>query len=332
MNRRSSITFLAAILLLLLMGCTKGKFINGEGNLVPRTVEQDPALPSVAVNGTLLHSIAFGNPDSAIIIVLHGGPGADFRSLLNCKQFADEGYRVVFYDQRGSGLSKRQSKEIYSLQLMYDDLTGIITHYKRFTGQKIFLLGHSWGAILATGYINKYPETINGVVLAEPGGLQYEDIVAYLKRAKKIDITSEIANDISYVDQFITGGINQHEILDYKYALLAVADGAKGNPTGNEDRPPFWRFGSVVDLALKKIGEKEKPNFVTDIDRFTTKILFAYSENNKAYGLQYAMHVSSVFSNVQLLKVGNAGHDLLTFQRGWDNFFPVALAYFNSLK
>jgi proline iminopeptidase len=181
------------ILSLLIAGCTKGRLINEEGNLVPKTVEHDPSLPSISVNGTLLHAEAFGNPDSAMIIVLHGGPGADYRSLLNCKEFASRGYRVIFYDQRGSGLSKRHPKNLYSLQLMYDDLAAVINYYRKSPAQKIFLLGHSWGAILATGYINKYPTAINGVILAEPGGLVYKDIQDYIKRSRKYHIQTSLS-------------------------------------------------------------------------------------------------------------------------------------------
>lgn len=321
-----------AIISLLLVGCTKGKLINEEGNLVPKTVEFDQSLPSVPVNGTKLHAEAFGNPDSALIIVLHGGPGADYRSLLNCKEFANEGYRVIFYDQRGSGLSKRHPKNSYSLQLMYDDLTGIINYYRKASAQKVFLLGHSWGAILATGYINKYPTAVNGAILAEPGGLIYEDIEAYLKRARDISPAGELFNDVSYPDQFLTGKEDEHAIVDYKYALAAVADGAKGNPTGNEGTPPFWRFGKIVADAFTEIGDRDRPSFITNISQFTTRVLFVYSENNKAYGLQHAQKVSSAFSNVQLFKVNGAGHDLLAFQTGWNNFYPVALYYLNSLK
>jgi proline iminopeptidase len=215
---------------------------------------------------------------------------------------------------------------------MYDDLNAVINFYRKSISQKVFLLGHSWGAILATGYINKYPNAINGVILAEPGGLVYADIQDYIKRARNINPTSELFNDVSYPDQFITGNKDEHAIVDYRYALAAVADGAKGNPTGNETTPPFWRFGKIVADAFTEIGERDKPSFITNINQFTTKVLFVYSENNKAYGMLHAQKVSSAFSNVQLFKVNGAGHDLLAFQTGWNNFYPVALSYLNSLK
>ncbi len=316
----------------ILAACTKERTINDEGNLVPKTVDQDASLPQITVNATQLHAEAFGHPDSALLIVLHGGPGADYRYLLNCKTFATQGYRVIFYDQRGSGLSKRHPKDSYSLQLMYDDLSAVIAHYKTSPTQKVFLLGHSWGGMLATAYINQYPTRINGVVLAEPGGFVWQDVLDYVERSRDIKFTSELLNDLLYADQFLTGKEAEHAILDYKYALLSIAEGSKGSPTGDEGIPPFWRQGAIVNKALADIGETDKPNWTTNLSQYTTKVLFVYSENNSAYGLAHAQKVSAPYPNVQLLKVNGAGHNMITFSTGWNNFYPTALTYLNSLK
>lgn len=72
------------------------KDYNEPGNLVPKTVDEDPNLPQINVNGTLLHAETYGNNDSAMVIFLHGGPGADYRNGLNAKGLANEGYFVVF--------------------------------------------------------------------------------------------------------------------------------------------------------------------------------------------------------------------------------------------
>jgi len=323
---------LAIAATVMLAACTKERKINDAGNLVPKTVEQDVSLPSIAVNGTQLHAEAFGQPDDALLIVLHGGPGADYRYLLNCKAFANEGYRVVFYDQRGSGLSKRHPKDSYTLQLMYNDLSAVVTHYRTSPTQKVFLLGHSWGAMLATAYINQYPTRINGVVLAEPGGFVWQDVLDYVKRSRDIKFTSELLNDLLYADQFLTGKETEHAILDYKYALLGIADGKKDNPTGDEGRTAGWRPGAIVNKALFDIGDRDKPDWTKSLSQYTTKVLFVYSENNKAYGLAHAQKVSSPYPNRQLLKVNGAGHNMISFPTGWNNFYPTALTYLNSLK
>src|SRR4030095_15626156 len=123
--------FLPSILLWLMSsGCEKDLLVNQDGNLVPKTVDQDPSLPSIFINGTQLHAETFGNSDGPMLLVLHGGPGADYRYLVNRKEFANHRYSVVCYDQRGSGLSKRESKESYGIQVMFDDLGGVIAHYR----------------------------------------------------------------------------------------------------------------------------------------------------------------------------------------------------------
>jgi len=321
----------AIMLWLMSSGCQKELLINDDGNLVPKTVDKDPSIPSISLNGTQLHAETFGNPDSSMLVVLHGGPGADYRYLLNCKEFADHGYYVVFYDQRGSGLSKRESKDSYTIQVMFDDLSAVIAHYRTSPHQKVILLGHSWGAMLATAYINQNPTAIDGAILGEPGGFKWQDVMDYVSRTRDYGITSETLNDATYLGQFITGNEDEQAVLDYKLGLLAYSDGASDSPLGNDGVIPFWRSGAIVNQALFELGEKEEPDWTTNLQSFTTKILFCYSERNQAYGLEHAQKVSSAYPDVDLERIDDAGHDFITFPAGWNNFFPIALNYLNTL-
>ena len=330
MKPKSILMALAIVAGFAFAGCEKEIDPREPGMLVPKTVEQDPALSSISVNGTTLHAETFGNPDSAIIIVLHGGPGGDYRSLLKCRAFADNGYFVVFYDQRGSGLSKRHEKSIYSIQLMLDDLTAVIEHYQKSAGQKVFLLGHSGGAMLATAYINTYPTRVQGVILAEPGGFIWNDAKEYISRANNINLLSEETNDAIFFDQVFTGKESEHEIVDYKMQLMSAKENAKNNTIGNAGHYPFWRSGAIVAKALFEIADRDGFNWTTNLGSFTTKVLFTYSELNTSYGLQHARLVSAPYPNVQMEKIPGTGHEILFF--GWDAFYPVALAYLNQLK
>lgn len=315
---------------LLFGACEKELNPSDPGNLVLRTVDQDPSLPAIDVNGTLLHAETFGHPDSAVIIMLHGGPGDDYRSILHAKALADDGYFVVFYDQRGSGLSRRHPKEVYSIQIMLDDLAAVIQKYRKRPDQKIFLLGHSWGAMLATAYINHYPEQINGAVLAEPGGFNWDDTRAYVERIFPLDPFAEASNDVLYYDQFFTGKENQHEILDFKMQSTTVSEIAEGNIIGNAGPFPFWRYGAVASNALNEIARKDGFDFTANLHLFHTKILFLYSELNRGYGLQHALKVSSAYANVQLAEIKGSGHEMFYF--AWDNVHPLVRTYFNTLK
>jgi proline iminopeptidase len=148
------------VLFLLLFLLTTGDYH------VPETVSDNPTIPHVTIDGVTFHTQAYGNPQRPVVVVVHGGPGWDFKSLLPLKNLADEFY-VVFYDQRGSGLSPRVDPATLSMESYLQDLNSIIDYYAR--DKKVRLIGHSWGAMLVSAYIGKHPEKVTHAVLAEPG-------------------------------------------------------------------------------------------------------------------------------------------------------------------
>ncbi len=329
---------MAAFAALLFISCEQEQYITEPGKLVPRTVDEDPTLPSITITGAMLHAEAFGPPDSTLVICIHGGPGADYRYMLNCRELADEGYRVIFYDQRGSGLSQRFPRDSYmdlgegAVDLMYDDLSAVISHYRKDPDQKVFLLGHSWGAILATGYAGKYPDAVQGLVVCEPGGLVFDDILDYVSESRSFKLWSEVLNDATYQDQFITGKEDQHEILDYKLGMLA----SKNPVTGEDNTSPgsTWRSGAVVNSALLEIGETFEPDFSEGISNFEVPVFFIYSEENRAYPDSWAEKISGVYPTVERKKIAGVGHDgIISDPNGWSNStMPAILSYFNSLQ
>lgn len=323
--------FLTALVAILFFSCQKEPLTS----LVPKTVDQDPTLPSISVNGALLHSEAFGNSDSAMIVVLHGGPGGDYREVLNCASLAEHGYKVVFYDQRGSGLSQRFSSEYYAslgedvIDMMYDDLTGVIEHYRSNLNQKVFLLGKSWGAMLATGYVGKYPNAVNGLVVAEPGGLKWNDVKEYVRKSSSFNIWGEAVNDITYLDQFLTGKKDQHEVQDYKMVMSAVENDITGE---NAAQDGVWRLGAVINASLFKMGNEHEPDLSKGIDQYNKSVLFIYSEGNKAYGDAWAEKISNAYNTKELFKVTGTGHNgIVSNNTVWSQqTMPKILSYLQS--
>ena len=75
--------------------------------------------------------------------------------MLPLQELSDK-YFIIMYDQRMTGLSSRYSEGEITIQSFYDDLTNLIDYYDN--GLPINLVGHSWGAMMASGYIGLYPE------------------------------------------------------------------------------------------------------------------------------------------------------------------------------
>ncbi len=320
---------LLSFLSLLILGCSaceERQKLSDEGVLVPLTVMEDPLLPFIIVNNVKLHAEAFGNPDDPIVVVIHGGPGVDYRGQLNFKELVSDSLYVVFYDQMGSGLSQRLGKDHYkNVQVFIDELDGVINHYRQNSQQKVILAGHSWGGMLATAYFNQNPDKIDGAILAEPGGFNWEQTEAYLSRSRKIELFGESTNDFVYLDQFITG--SDHNTLDYKMVLSLASDVA----TGDVDPPPFWRYGWICNSASIElaINHPEQLDFTANLTAFTPKVLFAYSELNESYGPDHAKLVSGFLSNVELVEIEGCGHEIPEY--GWANFYPAVKKYLQEI-
>jgi proline iminopeptidase len=61
-----------------------------------------------------------------------------------------------------------------------DDLNNIKDYFA--PNRKINLIGHSWGAMLASAYIGRYSSRIDHTVLAEPGILTSEESLEVIRK------------------------------------------------------------------------------------------------------------------------------------------------------
>lgn len=103
-----------------------------------------------------------GNPNGIPVLFLHGGPGGGI-SATHRRFFDPKQYRIVLFDQRGSGKSTplgeyRQN----TTQLLIDD----IERLRKMLGIEQWLVfGGSWGSTLALAYGQAHPERCTGFVL-----------------------------------------------------------------------------------------------------------------------------------------------------------------------
>jgi proline iminopeptidase len=282
------------------------------GNLVPATVEDDPSLPCIEVNGTMLHAEAFGDPGAPMIMVLHGGPGGDYRSLLPYRALADDGYHVVFWDQRGAGLSKRHDRSSYSMDGYLEDLRQVVDHYTSSSSQPIVFLGHSWGAMYATWFINEhgdYGGRVAGAVLSEPGAFTKAGLEDYLADGfPPWGFGSEELNDMAWADQFMSP--SDQARADFRQATAVLA-GAPREHNDPKDPAPFWRLGAVVNGRLLELGLDEGFDWTTHLGEFPHKVLFLRGELNENMPLAHQQELASHYASSEVITVLGAGHEAI---------------------
>ena len=311
--------FLASILALLVAFFGMA-FVYTMGDYkVAKTVTHDPSLPFVEVNGIKLHAEAFGDPNNPPVIALHGGPGNDYRMLLDLKALADE-YYVIFYDQRGAGLSERVEMERITIESYFDDLNAIINHFA--PDKKVHLIGHSWGAMLASGYLGRNPDRIDKIILAEPGFVNGKFAKEFVEKGMpKPSITIAKALSVAFFESLHVDGPDDQAMWDYFFIRFAMTDDPVNPMTKyycNQDFATasfdYWRMGAFASLAAQNLemNEKGEPviDLVTGVENYPGTVLFIASECNQLIGEPWQRRQMKLFPRAKLKVIKEAGHTM----------------------
>ena len=134
----------------------------------PNPVDWDPPVPLLdegnvpVANGTIYYR-SYGRTGRTPVVVLHGGPAAGHRYMRAYAALATD-RRVVFYDQSGCGRSSKPADlSRYTVEAYVAELEALRAHLGF---DRMILVGHSWGGMLAPAYAAAYPDHVAGMVLA----------------------------------------------------------------------------------------------------------------------------------------------------------------------
>ena len=109
------------------------------------------------------------------VVLLHGKNfnGAYWKTTIQA--LTKEGFRVVVPDQIGFGKSSKPIEYQFSFQQLAQNTKAVLDELKL---NKIYLLGHSMGGMVATRFSLMYPEMVEKLILENPIGLEDWKLVA----------------------------------------------------------------------------------------------------------------------------------------------------------
>jgi len=117
--------------------------------------------------GVELHYRSQGSGTPAVM--LSGGPGFTVDYMVPVGDFLPPNYRRIYFEQRGTGRSRpaKLNPESMTLQTVVEDLEALRVHLKQ---DRLLLVGHSWGGMLAMAYAVAHPDRVDRLILIDSGG------------------------------------------------------------------------------------------------------------------------------------------------------------------
>ena len=186
---------------------------------------------------SLHHLLLFTN---AIVIFLHGGPGGQ-TSAANAAFFNPAIYRVVLFDQRGSGLSTpRNELRNNTSQHLVADLEKLREHFAIDKWHLVF--GGSWGTTLGLLYTQTHPQRVKCLVLRGVTTMRKTEL-AHSRRG-----TSGAARFYPEMYDKFAGFIPEEERDD----VIAGYYRRLTNPSSAEDAAREWNRWDLTMTALRR--------------------------------------------------------------------------------
>ncbi len=164
----------------------------------------------------------FGNNPRIKILLLHGGP-AMTHEYMECFEsfFPEQGFEFYEYDQLGSYYSDQpKDSSLWTTERFVEEVEQVRTAL-RMNKDNFYLLGNSWGGILAMQYALKYQENLKGLLVCNmmascpEYGKYANDVLAkqlkpeVLTEIKAIEAKGDFANP-RYMELLIPNFYKEH--------------------------------------------------------------------------------------------------------------------------
>ena len=286
--------------LLLLSACTLHDPTDSDLLIAP-TVDEDPSLAALDIDGTRVHVEITGPVDAPVVIFLHGGPGGDYRYMLDLEapELAVD-HRLVFWDQRGTGLSRRHADVTMDQYLA--DLEALVDRVS--PDRPVILVGHSWGGAYAAWYTARHPDRVRGVVMIDPQALTH---ALYVEHGEPLDtdLLAEWLDDPLWAREILTP--EDHVRADF---LLASTEMFRIPRFGNSAIAPIFRPGAVVfeQLSLSWFADHDY-NFATGLATFPRPILILAGTADQVLGFDFQQKQLPLLGDARVVALPGDGHN-----------------------
>lgn len=272
----------------------------------------------INISGKKIYYESYGENNTPILVYLHGGPGASCLDFADTAKALGKQIKVVSFDQYGVLRSEKiYGTEPYTMDIQADMIDEM---RRKLNIESWSVLGHSYGGALAVLYADKYPDTIDKIILECPC-LDFADsaksIAAYLsgyiyhlgdKAAiglcekiqnsdyKNSDVVVDILNLLDYVrDLELRNYLHSISFEDYlsHFSIVGITD-------------DMWAKTENHLLKLIENGTIVK-NFLPVLKKLNKPILLLKGKYDPACSDNQVQFINDL-PNASIVEFKNSGH------------------------
>jgi pimeloyl-ACP methyl ester carboxylesterase len=232
-----------AILAFVTAGTNTKQFVDASGNVLPNAIAEERR---IMIGGVEQYVLLRGkNRKAPLLVFVHGGPGAVETPFLRKHNAAlEDDFVVVYWEQRGAVHSYDPESDPADITIdrLTKDLGELIdVLLVEFEQEKVLLVAHSWGTVLALEHAAAKPETVAAYIAisqttsqAESDAEGYKWTLAQARESNDEEAIKRLA-DIGLppytIDEFITqrrsvnqfGGSSMDNDSDFDLAYSIIS-------------------------------------------------------------------------------------------------------------
>jgi proline iminopeptidase len=186
-----------------------------------------------------------GNNPRVRLLLLHGGPGATHEYFEACDSYLPAaGIEYYYYDQLGSYYSDQPDiPQLWEIERFVDEVEQVRLALGLDAGN-FFLLGHSWGGILAIEYALRHQQRLKGLIISN----MMASIPAYNDYAERVLMPAIDADALAEIKRLEAA----QDYADPRYMQLLM----QHHYVYHVLRMPIGEWPDPVDRAFKHLNPK----------------------------------------------------------------------------
>lgn len=254
-----------------------------------------------------------------LVVVLHGGFGANHDYMLDSVRGLEKDFRFVFFDQRGSLLSP-MAKENLTFDKNVEDVAELVRALRI---PKVKILAHSMGTLVAMELQKRHPDLVSNLVLVGAIFPKVDSIdEVFSERMKKQANQLQQRKEVQeLLEPYLNKGYN---------SIKSLEDIGK-SPLSHRDLTDVWRIRyasvNVYDIRKHRLVKggrafyKGEGSAMSDSFRWKYDFRESLAANGKVtfiqgdhdyldFNAETLRKQLDGFPSVRLMVIANAGHNV----------------------